>query len=70
MNVVFAFAVGGFFGIMFMALLSSGKMEEEYRLGVSDTKRRIICKLMDHKTQVNGECHAHVIEIIRMVEEL
>lgn len=70
MNVLFAFALGGSFGVLFMALLSSGKMEEEYRSGVSDTKRRVISKLMDHKTQVNGECHSHVIEIIKMVEEL
>lgn len=70
MNVLFAFALGGILGVLFMALLSSGKMEDEYRSGASETKRRIISKLMDHKTQVNGECHAHVIEIIKMVEEL
>lgn len=33
-------------------------------------KDKIISRLMEHKTQVKGVCHAHVVEIIKMVEGL
>lgn len=34
------------------------------------SKEKVISMLMEHKTQVMGECHEHVVEIVRMVEAL
>jgi hypothetical protein len=33
-------------------------------------KEKIINMLMEHKTKVGLACHAHVVEIIKMVEAL
>lgn len=41
-----------------------------FRNGESNMKSKIIGKLMEYKTQANGLCHEHIVEIIRMVEEL
>lgn len=45
-------------------------MELCFHNGEQHMKEKIIGKLMDHKIQVKGVCHAHVVEIIKMVEEL
>lgn len=41
-----------------------------FRNGERNMKEKIIAMLMEHKTHVKGVCHAHVVEIIRMVEIL
>lgn len=43
-------------------------MELCFRNGEQYIKEKIISTLMEHKTQVKGVCHAHVVEIIKMVE--
>lgn len=38
--------------------------------GERHMKEKIISMLMEHKTKVGLVCHAHVVEIIKMVEAL
>lgn len=45
-------------------------MELCFRNGEAHMKDKIIARLMEHKTKVKGVCHAHVVEIIKMVEGL
>ena len=45
-------------------------MELCFHNGEQHMKEKIIEMLMDQKTKVKGVCHAHVVEIIRMVEGL
>lgn len=42
--------------------------EMAFHNGEQHMKEKIIARLMEHKTQVKGVCHAHVVEIIQMVE--
>lgn len=44
--------------------------EMAFHNGERHMKEKIIARLMEHKTQVKGVCHAHVVEIIKMVEGL
>ena len=44
--------------------------EMAFHNGERHMKDKIIARLMEHKTQVKGVCHAHVVEIIQMVEGL
>lgn len=44
--------------------------EMAFHNGERHMKDKIIARLMEHKTQVKGACHAHVVEIIKMVEGL
>lgn len=44
--------------------------EMSFHNGEAHMKEKIINLLMEHKTQVKGVCHAHVVEIIKMVEGL
>ena len=41
-----------------------------FRNGEARMKSKVIEKLMDYKTQVKGMCHEHIVEIVRMVDEL
>ena len=38
--------------------------------GERHMKDKVISMLMEHKTKVGLACHIHVVEIIKMVEEL
>ena len=38
--------------------------------GERHMKQKVIALLMEHKTQVKGECHEHVVQIIKMIEKL
>ena len=41
-----------------------------FRNGEEHMREKVIAMLMDHKTWSDGECHAHIAEIIRKVERL
>lgn len=45
-------------------------MELCFKNGERHMKEKIINMLMEHKTKVGLACHAHVVEIIKMVEAL
>ena len=45
-------------------------MELCFHNGEQHMKEKVISLLMEHRTQVMGECHEHVVEIIKMVEAL
>ena len=45
-------------------------MELCFKNGENHMKEKVIAMLMEHKTKVGLTCHVHVVEIIKMVEEL
>lgn len=44
-------------------------MELCFHNGERHMKEKLISLLMEYKTQVNGACHAHIVDILEMVQD-
>lgn len=45
-------------------------MELCFNNGKKYAKEKIVSELMDYQTRVCDECHAHMVEIIKMLEDI